>query len=1038
MTSRMTGPMTGPMTGMTEKTFGLRTTGRAGDPRLARRLAGAVSGEVLFDPFSRGRYSTDASHYQIEPIGVVIPRHSEDVAAVLDVAREEGVPVLPRGAGTSQCGQTVSEAIAVDTTRHMNRLLSVDTEARTARVEPGIVLDALNRQLHSLGLWFPVDVSTAAQATLGGMAGNNSCGSRSLRYGTMRDNVRSLEAFLANGERMHFGPVTDHATMAGLGQTPAKVMETVLGIGRRHQTLVADRFPDLMRRVGGYNLDALLPGGAGHGPWRDRIAHPRGGHPNLAHLLVGSEGTLAFSTEIELELQPLPRHKLLGICHFPRFYDAMDATRRIVELGPVAVELVDRKMIDLARQIPLFRETLQQFVRGEPDALLLVEFAEPEDEENRHRLAALGGLMAKLGFPDSVLEASDPGFQKAIWDVRKAGLNIMMSMKGAGKPVSFIEDCAVRLEDLAEYTRRLTEVFRANGTEGTWYAHASVGCLHVRPVLNLKTELGAKQLRTVAEKAFALVREYKGSHSGEHGDGLVRSEFHEAMFGSEMTAAFREVKEAFDPDGLFNPGKIVDPPRMNDRSLFRFKPDYAPIPLETGLDWSEWGGYSEAVEMCNNNGTCRRSGPGVMCPSFRISGAERDLTRGRANSLRLALSGQLGPGAFTSEAMAETMALCVGCKGCKRECPTVVDMAKMKIEYLHQRRLRQGVGLRGRIVAHLPRYAPVASRLRWLLHARDQIPGASWLSERLVRLAARRSLPHWAAKPYRPSPGDRQGGRLPRSGEGEANVVLLADTFNTWFEPENLRAAERVLEAAGLAIISPAPLDAPLGGSRPLCCGRTYLAAGMIPEARREARRMLEALVPYARQGIPIVGLEPSCLLTLRDEFLSLGLGPTAREVAEHARLFEELLDEILARDATRLTFTPQPERAVLLHGHCHQKAFAAMAPVERLLARVPGLEVTTVESSCCGMAGAFGYEAEHFDASMAMAELALLPAARAAGDRAWIVADGTSCRHQLADGAGREAFHAARILARCLPGGDGEVARPAREPVSIGKEARR
>ena len=596
---------------------------------LETQLRREIRGEVLFDAFSRGRYSTDASIYQIEPLGVVIPRDRADAAAAIAIAREEGVPVLPRGAGTSQCGQTVARALVIDCSRHMDQVVSVDVEARRARVEPGVVLDRLNRRLRQHKLFFPVDPSTASRATLGGMTANNSCGSRSLRYGNMVHNVRGVEALLADGTSAWFGAVADNFDDNAMPERYRDLVRRMRALHRREADEIARRFPQVLRRVGGYNINSIDGDGS------------RGGH-NMARLLVGSEGTLAFFNEIELELQPIPAHRVLGICHFPSFYSAMEATRKIVELGPSAVELVDRTMIDLSRDIPMFRAVVDRFVQGAPAALLLTEFAGDDPAENLRRLKALHELMGDLGFPGGVVDAIDPAFQAAVLEVRAQGLNIMMSMKGDGKPISFLEDCAVRLEDLADYTDRLTHIFEKHGTYGTWYAHASVGCLHVRPVLNLKQELEVKKMRAIAEEAFAMVREYKGSHSGEHGDGLVRSEFHEAMFGGRLVRAFEEVKDAFDPHGLFNPGKIVRPPKMDDRSLFRFKPDYRPLPIATALDWSEWGGFAAAAEMCNNNGACRVRDPGVMCPSFRATGDERHLTRGRANTLRLALSGQLG------------------------------------------------------------------------------------------------------------------------------------------------------------------------------------------------------------------------------------------------------------------------------------------------------------------------------------------------------------------------------------------------------------
>ncbi|HEY5598526.1 MAG TPA: FAD-linked oxidase C-terminal domain-containing protein, partial [Kiloniellales bacterium] len=660
---------------------------------------------------------------------------------------------------------------------------------------------------------------------------------------------------------------------------------------------------------------------------------------------------MAISAAIELEVQPIPPHTVLGVCHFPTFRAAMEATQHIVALGPSAVELVDRTMIELARDIPMYRDTVARLVRGAPEALLLVEFAGEAQADQVHDLARLHEVLADLGFPGAVVDAVDPVPQTAIWEVRKAGLNIMMSMKGDGKPISFIEDCAVPLADLADYTDRLTEVFHKHGTHGTWYAHASEGCLHVRPVLNLKLDADVRKMRAIAEDAFAMVRAYKGSHSGEHGDGLVRSEFHEPMFGGRLVRAFEEVKDAFDPDGRLNPGKIVRPPRMDDRRLFRYRPDYRPAPLNTALDWSAWGGFAGAAEMCNNNGACRKADAGVMCPSYRVTRDEQHVTRGRANTLRLALSGQLGPDALTSEAMAETMRLCVGCKGCRRECPTGVDMARMKIEVAYHAGKRNGLSVRDRTTAYLPRYAPVARHLAPLLRLPDLMPGGAWMREKLLGLAARRQLPRFRADAFLPNttiygPDD---GR---------EVMLLADTFNTYFEPEILRAAVRVLAAAGCRIHLPAPTE----GNRPLCCGRTFLAAGLVDQARAEARRTVMALRPFVDHGMPIVGVEPACLLTLRDEFTALWPGPETAALAARAVLLEEFLTAERDAGTLALELSPATGARALLHGHCHQKAFGAMPAVEAALRLVPDLAVETVQTSCCGMAGAFGYAAETYD----------------------------------------------------------------------------
>jgi FAD/FMN-containing dehydrogenase/Fe-S oxidoreductase len=968
----------------------ITATARIGDSRLAARLRRETAGEVLFSAGDRGRYATDASIYQIEPVGVLVPRTTDDVAAAMAICREEGVPVLPRGGGTSQCGQTVNRALVLDCTKHLRRVLSV--EGDTARVEPGIALGALNDALKPSGRFFPVDPSTWARCTIGGMAGNNSCGAKSIRYGLMADNVRAIDAILADGSRHRFGEGTpDTALVARLH-----------ALGEREAAEIAERFPRQLRRVGGYNLEALTPDARR----ASNLPPEEVGRGNLARLLVGSEGTLAFSAALDLKLSPIKPRKVLGICQFPSFRRAMEAARHLVALDPEAVELVDRTMIDLGRSIPIYRDTIERILIGEPDSLLIVEF---HGHEEAPLLAALGRLeemMADLGLPGAVVRVADAAFQARVAEVREAGLNIMMSMKGDGKPVSFIEDCAVALEDLADYTERLNEVFARHGTVGTWYAHASVGCLHVRPVLNMKSAGDAARMRAIAEECFALVREYKGSHSGEHGDGIVRSEFHESMFGARIARAFEAVKAEFDPPtpalpfGLLNPNRVVHPPRMDDRTLFRYGPGYTADPaVSPALDWSAWpgpqGGLLGAVEMCNNNGTCRKFDAGAMCPSYRATREEKHLTRGRANTLRLALTGQL-PGGLASDEVADALSLCVACKACRRECPTGVDMAKMKIEAAHARNRARGASLLDRVLGTMPRWAPLASAAAPLSNARGAIPGVPWLTERALGLAAGRALPRFRRDAFR----DEEL-RAPDGRAGE--VILLPDLFNRHFEPQNLRAAIRVLRAAGA---DPA-VARPPRGSRPLDEGRTLLAAGMVEEAREEARRTVTALDRW--EG-PVLGLEPSCLLTLRDEFRALLPGEATERLAARAML----VTEWLARAKPALRLKPVAEEAHI-HGHCHQKAFDAFTPSVAMLAAIPGLKVVPITSSCCGMAGAFGYQRGNQAASRAMAELSLLPHIRGTSDSAVIVADGTSCRHQIGDLAGRPAVHSVALLERAL-----------------------
>ncbi|WP_170473263.1 FAD-binding and (Fe-S)-binding domain-containing protein [Ruegeria arenilitoris] len=925
------------------------------------RLKSRVEGQVLTSRFDRGRYATDASIYQIMPRAILVPKTWGDVEAALDFAKSEGIAMLPRGGGTSQSGQTVNDALVIDFSRHLKKVLSYDPEAGRIKVQPGLVLDDLNRRLKADGWWYPVDVSTASRATLGGMAANNSCGSRSIRFGKMQDNVLSLEAMLANGDLRRFE-----------NARPDQPLDTeMLALAAREQAEIKERFPSVLRRVGGYNIDALL-----------------GDNPDMAQLLVGSEGTLAITKSLDLRLSPILRTKTLGVCHFPTFHAAMDAAQHIVKLGPVAVELVDHNMIRLGRDIAQFRPIVDSFVRGEPQAILLVEFAETP-EENRRRLTALGDLMAELGYrwddpgkhEGGVIEAEDPAFQARIWGVRTQGLNIMMSMRSEGKPVSFVEDCAVPLDHLADFTSRLTDVFHKHGTDGTWYAHASVGLLHVRPVLNLRQDLGLRQLRAIAEEAFDLVAAYKGSHSGEHGDGIVRSEFHERMYGPRMVRIFEQIKDRFDPDGMLNPGKIVRAPKMDDRSLMRWPEGYAQQSPTTVFDWSDWpGGLSGAAEMCNNNGACRKSTGGVMCPSFRVTGLEKDLTRGRANVLRLALTGQLGPDAFASDQMADSMQLCVGCKACKSECPMSVDMAKMKTEVQAARIAQHGLRLRDRIIAYLPRLAPFAAKTRPIANNFSRFASFAGFSRTS-------QLPKFHA---------------PFKGKSDGDVLLFSDTFNCHFDPETLHAAQRVIERSGRSV---GVLSAP---GRRLCCGRTYLSAGLTDKAIAELNRTTEVFRAALEKGKTIVGLEPSCTLTFRDEAVNL-IPNWTEEMGAQILTFAEYVKQ---NPPVGLEL---PGLQIFVHGHCHQKAFGVAQETVDVLNAIEGAQAQMIDSSCCGMAGPFGYQTETEEVSRQMAELSLAPAIRASSEKSLIVADGFSCRCQIRDVTHRNANSLAVVLDQAL-----------------------
>jgi FAD/FMN-containing dehydrogenase/Fe-S oxidoreductase len=1016
--------------------------------QLSRRLRSETQAQVLWSAADRGRYATDASIYQVTPVGVLVPQTMRDVEVALQICRELGVPIVPRGAGTSQCGQTVGVGLVIDFSKHLNAVSELDLKASTVRVQPGVVLDHLNAQLKAHGLWYPVDVSTSAQATLGGMAGNNSCGSRSLAYGNMVHNVEGLRAWLSSGESVDFGYM-DHSS--------GKALE----IGRFVQTLaeglsseIDERWPSVLRRVAGYNLDIFRP--KSERPYNDT------GRVNLAHLLIGSEGTLGLTESLKLRLSPLPTHKVLGVVNFPTFYDAMSAPQHIVKMGGrllSAVELVDKTMIDLSLQNPAFAPTIRTALSphinsGAPAAVLLVEFSGDSQPELLAKLKELVELMADLGLPGSVVEMPQPSAQKNLWEVRKAGLNIMMSLKGDGKPVSFIEDCAVPLESLAEYTSALTDVFAKHGTHGTWYAHASVGTLHVRPILDMRRD-GPAKMRAIAQEAAELVAKYKGAYSGEHGDGLCRGEWIEWQFGPKINEAFKAIKEHMDPLNLLSPRRIINPPKMDDQGILRFPSAYKVIPLKTALDWSAWNvqndpvtgaesspgsgaddaqGFAKAVEMCNNNGHCRKFDAGTMCPSYRVTRDEMHLTRGRANTLRLALSGQLRDGengsalhGLSSQAVQDALDLCVGCKGCKRDCPTGVDMAKMKIEATYHYKQAHGFTWKDRLIGHLPKYAALASRFAWLLNLRNKSPILAKLSQALFGFAEQRSLPTWHASHFfnTPNSGVTKEALLSAPDLSRC-VVLFVDTFNGYFESggDNARAALRVLQRAGYTVhvLSKDGLGSSTGASgqganEHLCCGRTYLSVGMVPQARASMSRLLDHLEVFADRHIPIVGLEPSCLLTLRDEALAMGLGEKAQKVAALSQLFEEFLAK--ENSAGRLDLLKRelkaPAKPLRLHGHCHQKAFDVMDTVLQSIHLLPGAQASLIESSCCGMAGSFGYDKDHYDISIKMAEAKLLPALRQEPD-CIVVAGGTSCRHQIEDTLSRQAVHVAKLLSDHLP----------------------
>lgn len=963
---------------------------------LEHDLRRVIAGEVRFDPASRFLYATDASMYQVEPIGVVIPRVPEDVLAAVEVARRHRVALLPRGAGTSLTGQAVNRALVIDFTRHLNRVLEVNVEERWARVEPGVVQDELNHHVRPLGLLFGPDTSTSNRATLGGMIGNNSGGAHSIVYGLTVDHVLELTVVLADGTRLVLGEVSEEELRRRAERPGAegRIYREVARIRAEYADEIRARYPAYWRRVAGYNLNELVGVGIKPGSW----AGGGDGRPrplSLARLVVGSEGTLCTVLEAKVRLVERPRVTALAVIHYRDLLEALESSQAILETGPYAVELTDKTILDLARGNLELRRRMD-FVEGDPAAILIVEYAGSSEAEVRGRLEALEARRRREGFGYAVHVAWDPAEQHSIWKVRKAGLGLLLGMKGDRKPIAFVEDTAVDPKHLPEFVSRFRQVFAKYDTEGAYYGHCSVGCLHIRPVINLKTARGLEQVRAIAEEITALVLEFGGTISSEHGDGRARSPFLERMYGPRLMQAFRELKRAFDPEDRMNPGNIVASPGLTEH--LRYGPQYVTWEPPTLLDFSDQGGFAAAVELCNGVGVCRKTLEGTMCPSYMVTRDEEHSTRGRANALRAVLSGALPPAEFTGRRLYEILDLCLECKACKAECPSNVDMAKLKYEFLHHYYQAHGLPLRNRLFGRIARVNALAARAPRLANALTGFAPVRWLLEALVGIDRRRPLPPLAAEPFptwfarRPAPA-----AAPR---GE--VVLFHDTFTTYNVPEVGRAAVELLEAAGYRVV--------LVDRR--CCGRPLISKGLLAEAREHAAWNVERLAPWVARGVPVVGLEPSCLLTFRDEVVDLLRTESARAVARGSFLLEEFLLRERARGLA-LPFGAEGRRA-LLHGHCHQKALVGTAPTAAVL-RWAGYTVEEVDAGCCGMAGAFGFEREHYEISVRLGRRRLAPAVEAAGDGTTIVAPGISCRQQIAHLTGRRALHPAEALWQAL-----------------------
>ncbi|MBC8507126.1 MAG: FAD-binding protein [Chloroflexi bacterium] len=951
---------------------------------LIRDLGDAVE-HTAFDQMTRLIYSTDASIYQMMPVGVAFPRHEDEVCAAVEITRKHNVPILPRGGGSSLCGNAIGHALILDFSRHMDRILDIDTEQQVVKTQPGITLGALNQALAKHKLMYGPDPASGDRATMGGIMGNNSTGAHSIVYGMTHDHVLSTDVVLSDGSQVSFsagdGDWNARFRRSGLEGSIYKTVSTVLA---ENADEIAKRYPNTFRHVAGYNLHLLA----------------QQENPNLAQLMVGSEGTLGIMTEASLKLVPVPKVKRLAMVHFSSLRAAMEAVPTLLESSPTAVEVLDKMLLDLTRDKFEYRRLLT-FVEGDPQIVLLIEYAGDSEAELDHGIQLLNSKLREINHADPVVFITDPKQQANVWYVRKVGLGILMSVRGDAKPVPFIEDAAVPVEHLAEYISEIYDYcYNAGLEQVAMYAHASAGCIHVRPLVNLKNETGVRQLRQIAEKSVELVLKFNGTTSGEHGEGIVRSEFSEQLFGTKLTQAFKTIKAAFDPDNRLNPGKVVDPPRMDDESLMRYGSQYA-VPNEpqnTVFGFLHDGGFARSVEMCNGAGVCRKLGQGVMCPSFQVTRDENHSTRGRANALRAAMMGLLGIDGMTSKQLYDVFDLCISCHACKSECPSSVDMARLKAEFTHQYYQEHGIPLRARLFANISQINKLTQPIAPLVNAVLNGSG-KWLLT-ILGVHPNRSMPQLSSQTF--SSWYRKNGMNGSSGK---QVVFFHDTFMEYNDPQVGQAAIKVLKAAGYdPIVLFDKKDS----------GRPAVSKGLLIDAVKLAHHNLKLLAPYAKQGIPIVGCEPSVMAMLVDEYPDLVPGENAEAVAGQTMMLETLI--LRGVDAGDLSLEyDQTPRQILYHGHCQQKATFGTEDTIKLLELIPNCQVKEIDSGCCGMAGSFGYEKEHYDMSVQLAEMTLAPAVRAADKDTIICASGTSCRDQIAHSTDRKALHAIEIFADSL-----------------------
>tara|TARA_B100000579_G_scaffold86857_1_gene68029 strand:+ start:20206 stop:23118 length:2913 start_codon:yes stop_codon:yes gene_type:complete len=953
---------------------------------LEHELKNSIQGEVNFDDVYRQMYSTDGSIYKMTPIGVTLPKNPDDVSAIIDICNKNKTAVLPRGGGTSLSGQTVNSAVVMDFSKYMNNVLEINPEEKFVITEPGITIDNLNQSLKHTNLHFTPDPSTKSRANVGGAMGNNSCGAHSVIYGKTVDQVKEMEVILSDSSKAYFEEISGKRLedKISLDNLEGKIYRDVMSMSSKYYDEINSKYSKVNRRVGGYNLD---------------LVHPNSNKLNLVNIMVGSEGTLAAVTKAKLNLEPLPKYVGLAILHFKDLIESMEATVATLEEGPAAVEHIGEMIITQAKQSLGFSRNLD-FLQGDPTDILVVEMNGSTDNEVRSKIQKLSEKMKRLNLSYAITTLFDSSKISQVWAMRQAGLGLMMNIPGDKKPIPFVEDTAVSPEKLPEYVKRFDEIVRSNGTEAGYYGHASEGCLHIRPTINLKNQEGIDRMIKISDEISDLVKEFDGSLSGEHGDGIVRGVWSEKMYGSKIINSFRELKGAFDPDSIMNPGKIFDTPKMGDN--LRYGTTYKLKKIDTILDFSKEGGFEGAVEKCIGVGACRKLNAGAMCPSYMATREEVHSTRGRANALRGVLSGALKEDLLTSKKMLKVLDLCIECKSCKSECPANVDMAKIKYEFLHNYYKKHKTPLRSKLVGSVPvLYKFIAGPQAYFFNLANKLPFAKILTEKIIGIHKNRSMPEistytfesWFKK------------RVPNTTKSRGKILFFHDTHINFIHPEVGKSAVKILEAAGYEVEI----------TNRKCCGRTMISKGLLDDAKKNVDYNTNLLYEYVKKGIKIVGVEASCVSSMQDEFPDLADDKEkARKISENTFTVQDLLMQIQDDNFQQISWNSS-NKDLLLFVHCHERALNGTSNSLESLNLPQKFNAKLIDAGCCGMAGSFGMEKEHYEISKKMAEDRLLPTINNSSENEEIIVTGISCHDQIKDLSNKNPKYLVEVLAEAI-----------------------